>query len=118
MPAADRAAAPIPASDDIWAPRPQLAARAALRARRPSAPPVASPGPQPFAGWFDDAVPAPGPLAQDRPTPAGWVWGKTSHRPAPHPDLPGTEALSDSSDTVEALAEALHLAADLRGIAR
>lgn len=73
--------------------------------------------PNAFAGWFDTPATDPIPDRTSGPTASGWVWDRADARAAPVPDLPEAAPIADPVDATDALADALHLAADLRGIA-
>ncbi|WP_134681104.1 hypothetical protein [Paracoccus ravus] len=79
---------------------------------------AAMPMPPAFANWFS-APPRPEvPAAAEVARPSPWVWNNPEPPPAHLAPMPApTLALPPASDPLDALAEALHLAADLRGIA-
>lgn len=115
-PAASDTRAPVP-TPDIWARRPVSAARLS-QAQGGTPVPASGPAMHAFAGWFDEALAEADRNEPDRPEAAPWVWAGRAPRDVPVPDLPETRTLASAADPTEALAEALHLAADLRGIAR
>ena len=109
------------AGPDPWAIAP-AARRGRESAQAPRRPMAASPGPvASFSGWFDDvpgaAVTADHPAASAPPPPAPWVWARTARGTAPLADHPETAPSATRDDPVAALADALHLACDIRGIA-
>lgn len=107
---------PAPADQDIWARQP-LPLPLARRSRMAVSASGVQTEPRAFSGWFDDA---PAEIDSDRPDlpqPAPWVWSGAVASDTSAPELPHIQPLPAYDDTSDALAEALHLAADLRGIA-
>lgn len=106
---------PPPIATGIWRPRAPLAERPPLAGRTEPADDPAHPAA--FAGWFDAPATQPLPYRDSSLAHNGWIWDRTEKRTTPTPNLPETASIADPVDATDALADALHLAADLRGIA-
>lgn len=99
----------------VWAKRQPLSAKAYAPSRSTATATTHAPSMSVFGGWFDDA-PLPHVTLPGAPTPMPWVWARAEVAQAPVPNLPEAQSTLSVDDATDAIAEALHLMADLRGI--